>query len=274
MEARLQRRIQRYGWDLAAGSYEESWRRQLEPAQATLLEMAAIRPGDRVVDVACGTGLVSIPAARACAPGGAVVGTDISQTMVDTAAERARAAGVDARFERMGAERLDLADGTLDVALCALGLMYVPEPGDALREMSRVLKPGGRAVAAVWGERRACGWAGIFPVVEARVNTEVCPLFFQLGTGRTLAARFERAGFMDIREDRLTVRLRYANELEALTAAFDGGPVALAESRFDDATRGDAHRAYLETIAAYRLPEGGYDMPGEYVIVSGVKPEA
>jgi ubiquinone/menaquinone biosynthesis C-methylase UbiE len=94
VDARLQRRVQRYGWDRAAGDYERSWSAQLAPAQSLALEMAALAPGERVVDIACGTGLVSIPAARAITPGGELVGTDISQVMVETAALRAADAGV------------------------------------------------------------------------------------------------------------------------------------------------------------------------------------
>lgn len=65
----------------------------------------------------------------------------------------------------------------------------------ALKEMKRALKPGGRAVAAVWGRRAHCGWADIFPIVDARVKSEVCPLFFQLGTGDLLQQTFLAAGF-------------------------------------------------------------------------------
>jgi ubiquinone/menaquinone biosynthesis C-methylase UbiE len=149
MESRLQRRIQRYGWDKAASYYEDSWQAQLEPAQTTLLELARLRPGDRVLDLACGTGLVSVRAAQAVGPSGIVFGTDISERMIELARGRAPA---HARFERMDAEELGLDDESIDVALCALGLMYVPDPRRALAEMRRVLKAGGRAVAAVWGD--------------------------------------------------------------------------------------------------------------------------
>jgi ubiquinone/menaquinone biosynthesis C-methylase UbiE len=153
MEARLQRRVQRYGWDKAALSYEQSWHRQLAPAQTRLLTLAALRPGERVIDVACGTGLVTFAAAAAVGPEGTVLGTDISDAMVAQA--RARATGIphDLRFERMDAEELALPNATFDVALCALGLMYVPDVARALSEMTRVVVPGGRVVAAVWGQR-------------------------------------------------------------------------------------------------------------------------
>src|SRR5437762_10843269 len=70
------------------------------------------------------------------------------------------------RFERMDAEELNVHDGEYDAAICALGLMYVPDPVKALKEMHRVIKPGARAVAAVWGQRDHCGWAEIFEIVD------------------------------------------------------------------------------------------------------------
>jgi ubiquinone/menaquinone biosynthesis C-methylase UbiE len=271
MEPRVQRRIQRYGWDKAARYYEQYWGQQLAPAQRRLLEMAALQPGEWVVDVACGTGLVTVHAAASVGPTGVVVGTDISAQMVTSAsAVAARQHLRHATFARMDAEALQLPDGTFDVALCALGLMYVPNPVLALREMHRVLKPGGRAVAAVWGQRDRCGWAAIFPIVEARVQSEVCPLFFQLGTQETLAQTFQTAGFKDIVGERLATLLHYTTSEDACRAAFAGGPVALAYARFDARTRQEAHTAYVAAIAPYRSGNG-YAIPGEFVIVYGGK---
>ncbi len=271
MDPKLQRRVQRYGWDKTVDVYERYWRSQLEPAQTLLLEMAAIRPGERVLDVACGTGLVTFPAAEDCGSTGEVVGTDISTKMVEEArAEAARREIGNVRFERMDAESLDLADGSVDVALCALGLMYVPDPGVALGEMRRVLGPDGRVVAAVWGARKSCGWAEIFPIVDARVESDVCPLFFQLGTGDALAITLEAAGFRDIRLQRITMTLHYDSTEDAIGAAFAGGPVALAHARFDDATRDEAYAEYAASIETYRN-DGGYDIPGEFVVAHGVK---
>ncbi len=271
MEPKLQRRIQRYGWDKAAAYYEDYWSRQLEPAQTRLLALADLKAGERVLDVACGTGLVTLPAAAAVGPAGAVVGTDISEQMVTQVRSQAAEQNLaHARFARMDAESLDFPDESFDVALCALGLMYVPDPLAAFREMQRVLKPGGRAVVAVWGARARCGWADIFPIVDARVRSEVCPMFFQLGTGDSLPRTMAAAGFTEIVSERLSTLLDYGSPEDACGAAFAGGPVALAYSRFDDETREEAHRDYLASIDPYRNGRG-YKIPGEFVIAWGGK---
>jgi ubiquinone/menaquinone biosynthesis C-methylase UbiE len=273
MDAALQRRVQRYGWDKASGSYERFWSAQLLPAQDRLLELACLQPGEQVLDIACGTGLITRRAALAVGPRGRVVGTDLSQRMVDRALEDARARGLaNLEFQRMDAEALNLPDASFDAAFCALGLMYVPDPLKAATEMRRVLKPGGRAVAAVWGARQHCGWAEIFPIVERRVTSEVCPLFFALGTGDQLASTLQAAGFHDVQSDRLTTTLEYASADEAVGAAFVGGPVAMAYSRFDDGERAGAHAEYLDSIQAYRVGDG-YRIPGEFVVSSGQRKE-
>lgn len=272
MEPNLMRRVQRYGWDKAAPVYERFWAAQLLPAQERLLEVADLQPGERVLDVACGTGLATFPAADRVGPSGVVVGTDISAQMIADATALAEARGIsNTRFVRTDAEALKLGDdeAPFDAAICALGLMYVPDPVDAIRRMAERVRPGGRVVAAVWGHRSNCGWAEIFPIVDSRVESDVCPLFFGLGTGNALALGFSQVGLGDIREDRLSVALEYPDDESALGAAFAGGPVALAYARFDEATKAEAHAEYLASIAPFKTGEG-YRIPGEFVVVSGV----
>jgi len=195
MDARLQRRVQRYGWDKAAAYYETYWRRQLEPVQSLLLRLTSAQPGESVLDVACGTGLITLPVAEQVGSTGSVLGVDISQGMIEGARAVVAKRGIaNTRFERMDAETLALEDATFDAALCALGLMYVADPRRALSEMHRAVKPGGRVVASVWGRRANCGWAEIFPIVDARVSSEVCPMFFQLGNGDALQDEFDAVG--------------------------------------------------------------------------------
>jgi len=271
MDARLQKRVQRYGWDKAARHYERSWQVQLEPAQTTLLEMACLARGQRILDVACGTGLVTLRAASRIAPKGKAIGTDISEEMVASARDTAQARSVaNVAFERMDAEKLVFDSGFFDVGLCSLGLMYVPDPEKALGEIHRTLRPGGRAVCAVWGQRSKCGWAEIFPIVDSRVRSEVCPMFFRLGTGETLPRAFQAAGFGATACRRFETRLVYASRAEACEAAFVGGPVAMAYSRFSSVTKTRAHEEYLDSLEPYRKSDG-YAVPGEFVVVAGTK---
>lgn len=268
MEARLQRRVQRYGWDLAAADYEPLWQKQLAVAHRGLLAAAALAPGERVLDIACGTGLVAFPAASAVGSAGRVVGVDVSGRMVELAQRRARDLRVgNASFARMDADRLDLGDAAFDVALCALGLMYLVDPLAALAELRRVVRPGGRIALAVWGERSHCGWAPLFPIVDAEVESDVCPLFFGLGVPGALAHACARAGLADIVERRLAAILDYRDADEACAAAFVGGPVALAWSRFDDSVRERVRRGYVAALRPWRHGRG-YRVPSEFVVVS------
>lgn len=269
----LQLRVQRYGWDKAASEYERYWGSALEPAQNRMLQMASLRRGERVIDIAAGTGLVTFRAASTMGGAGEVLATDLSDEMVNKLRAAAAQQGLSqVRAERMDAQQLAVPDATFDVALCALGLMYFPDPLQSLKEMHRVLKPGGRAAVAVWGARDHCGWAEIFPIVDSRVSSEVCPMFFQLGNGDALKMTMEMAGFTDVVAERMTTTLHYESGGAACGAAFVAGPVALAYSHFDEATKEAAQREYLASIAKFKSGNG-YGIPGEFVVARGVRGE-
>jgi SAM-dependent methyltransferase len=274
VEPRLQRRIQRYGWDLAAPMYEPLWRDQLAPAQVELMTCAGLMPGERVLDVGCGTGIVALDAAARVAPGGDVVGVDLSSRMLGVAQRRAmQERCTNVSFERMNAEQLGLPDSSFNVALCALALMYMPGPERAVLEMRRVLRPGGRIVLAVWGERSRCGWAQLFPIVDAEVASEVCPLFFRLGQEARLAQVCLQAGLHVSAHLRIAATLFYPDDDRACDAAFVGGPVALAWSRLGKAARERARIRYLDSLATWRRQDGTYEIPGEFVIVAASAPD-
>ncbi|AKC86438.1 class I SAM-dependent methyltransferase [Pseudoxanthomonas suwonensis] len=268
MDAEVQRRIQRYGWDRAAGSYEPSWRHQLSRAHAELLEMAAPAPGERVLDVACGTGLMTFAAAERVAPGGGgVIGIDVSGKMLEEAWLQAVGSGVDnAIFHRMDGESLAIPSGRMDLAICALGLMYMPDPRQCMHEMRRVLGEEGRVAIAVWGGRQNCGWSSVFPIVDAEVASQVCPLFFSLGESSALVALCEETGFVVRQERRVFTHLEYADPMDACNAVFEGGPVALAWSRFDYVTRKRLRQQYLREIEQWRDVDR-YRIPAEFALV-------
>lgn len=271
MDAALQRRVQRYGWDKAAAYYEHTWQQQLQPAHDALFAHANIQSGENILDVACGTGLTTFRALEATGENGVVVGTDLSDKMVERSTQTATEKNLrNIRFGRMDAEELQLPGEEFSVALCALGLMYVPSPLQAVKEMYRVLKPGGRCIAAVWGKRISCGWADIFEIVDKRVSSEVCPMFFNLGNDAVLEKTFEAAGFSDIHTERIRAVLHYPSAEEACAAAFEGGPVALAYFKFSTDVQKEACEEYLASIEQYRNGSS-YDVPGEFVIGRGIK---
>jgi len=236
-----------------------------------LLELAKLQPGEKCIDIASGTGLVSFPAMEKVGKNGFVLATDISDNMVKIANETAVEKNYrNIKFERMDAEQLNVSDGEFDVALCALGLMYFPDPVKALKEMHRVLKGGGRAVAAVWGQRDHCGWAEVFEIVDKRVASEVCPMFFQLGNRDMLKRSFEAAGFSNIVFERINTELTYESGEDACGAAFAGGPVALAYHKFSEPVKKESNEEYLHSIKSFQRGSG-YAVPGEFVIAVGTK---
>jgi ubiquinone/menaquinone biosynthesis C-methylase UbiE len=271
MNPELQRRVQRYGWDKAAEYYENCWQAQLKPAHDLLLEVCNIQPNEHILDVAAGTGLITFRMAEKVGPSGKIVATDISDEMVKIGTLLTQSKGCNnVHFERMDAEDLSCDNNTFDLVTCALGLMYFPNPDASLTEMYRVLKPGGRAVAAVWGSRKKCGWSEIFPIVDSRVNTDVCPMFFNLGESQVLKYPFEAAGFKNVSLQKIETKLMYTSAEEACEASFLGGPVTMAYTRFDENTKVEAKLEYLKSVEAYKT-ENGYAIPGEFVIGIGIK---
>ena len=132
----------------------------------------------------------------------------------------------------MDAQDIQAPNENFDAALCALGLMYVPDPLASLREMRRVLR--------------------------------------ELGTSNALALTMELAGFRDVVAERIPTTLAYASGEDACGAAFPGGPVALSHSRFDAPTRAEAETEYLASLAPYRRGDA-YEVPGEFVVARGTR---
>jgi ubiquinone/menaquinone biosynthesis C-methylase UbiE len=265
MDKRLQLRLQRQGWDRAATHYEASWQAPLDVARRVLLDRQPVRPGDRVLDVACGTGLLTHELARSAGSSGQVFGIDLSQAMVDAARSRQSLAGsASAHYVRMDAQLLEFPSASFDVVLCCFGLMYLPDPERALAEMRRVLRPGGRLGIAIWGERARCAWAPVFSIVDAEVASDVCPLFFRLGADGTLAQACRAADLVVTSQTRLMGALSHRDADEACDAMFLAGPAALAWSRFDEQVRARVRRCYLDAIEPWRNASA-YALPAEFV---------
>ena len=129
-----------------AGDYG-TFAKYLEPSAMEFLERISVPAGSRMLDVACGAGQISIPAARA---GARVTGVDIATSSIEQARARAQDEGLDARFEEGDAEMLPYENASFDVVASLFGAMFAPRPDRVAAELVRVCRPGGRIVMGNW----------------------------------------------------------------------------------------------------------------------------
>jgi ubiquinone/menaquinone biosynthesis C-methylase UbiE len=140
------------------GSVAEAYERVQVPAifaiwAADLVAIAGLRDGERVIDLACGTGIVARTAALQVAPTGHVMGLDVNDAMLGVAGAQPQPPGAAIEWRLGNAAALPFADATFDVVLCQQGLQHIEDREAAVREMRRVLVPGGRAVVSMFSQR-------------------------------------------------------------------------------------------------------------------------
>jgi SAM-dependent methyltransferase len=169
----------------------------------TLVELAGIGPGDAVLDVAAGYGEPGLPAARAVAPGGHVVCTDISGEMLAVGRERAAAEGLDnLEFIECDAEELAFEEASFDAVLSRQGLQFLPDVAGVLARLHSFLKPQGRLAAAVWGPPQTVQFAAPVPLIRAELELPPPPAGipgpFALADVDQLVGLVEAAGFTDV----------------------------------------------------------------------------
>lgn len=243
-----------------------------------LLELTAPQPGDRVLELACGAGGVGLAAARVVGPDGEVVLSDVAAEMTEIAAARATAAGIDnVRAAVIDIEQIDQPDEAFDVVLCRHGLMFALTPDRATAEIARVLRPGGRVAATVWGAREENPWLGlVLDAVSAQVGAPMPPPGvpgpFALQEAGQLDQLLSGSGLEDVQVQPLDVPLRVASAEEWWTRTLAlAGPLArVLKSLPAEASEAIRSRAE-EEAQAYRTAEG-LDFPGVALVGSGRRP--
>jgi SAM-dependent methyltransferase len=248
---------------------------------ARMLELAAPEAGDRVLELACGPGGLGIAAARRVGGGGEVTLSDVSEEMLAIAGARAAEAGLaNVRLRVIDFEEIDEPDGAFDVVLCREGLMFAIDPARACAEAARVLRPGGRIAAAVWGPRERNPWLGaLMDAVGTQLGETIPPPGvpgpFSLSGDGALAGLLAGAGLADVRVEELEVPLRAPSAESWWTRGIAmGGPVArrLAALPADRVTaaRADA----LAAVARYADPDGGLTVPGVTLVAHASRSSA
>lgn len=243
-----------------------------------LLQLSAPRPGERVLELACGPGGVGIAAARLVGPGGEVVLSDVVPEMTGIAAARAAALGLgNVRTLTLDLDDLAQPDQAYDVVLCREGLMFARDPAHALAEIRRVLRPGGRVALAVWGPRAANPWLGVvFDAVSAQLGTPVPPPGipgpFALDHPDRLGRLLTGAGLADVTVGELPTPLRDRSfdTWLARTAAL-AGPLARRLAALPDPARQQLRARLQEAVRPYRTA-AGLDFPGVSLLAAGRRP--
>ncbi len=238
-----------------------------------LLEAVALQPGDSVLELACGTGETGFAAARAVGPQGTAILTDFAPNMVDAARREADALGLDGvQVRLMDAERMDLAEDSVDAVLCRWGYMLMADRAAALAETRRVLRAEGRLALSVWGARERNPWAA----VPGRVMMErlgvpppepEAPGMFSLAEPERLLAMLDKAGFDDPHLEEVEVPWRFEGFDDYWRYVVRLTPLGLRLPELSEAEAGEL-RAEVERGVAEHSQNGELVLPGVAVVAA------
>ena len=243
-----------------------------------MLDWAELQPGDRVLDVAAGSGEQSLAAAHRVGPTGSVLATDISAAMLDVAAHEARAAGVETLATLVGnAEELELPPLSFDAAISRNGLMFMPNLARALGVIHAALKPGKRLAAIVWSTRERNPYTTVPQDVLLRLRPDLLERSglaraFALAAPGAFEAALAAAGFEAIQVQRVPIERRFPSAaalVQALRTTFS--PVASMVQSLDADTQ---QRVWAEVERDFRPYDGpaGCVVPGETLVGAGQRP--
>lgn len=265
------------GWSAGASVWgEHGDRTEARSGVVTerMLELTAPRPGDRLLELACGPGAVGLAAAQLVAPGEAVL-SDVAAEMTAIAAARAEALGLrNVRTLEIDLESIDQPGGSYDIVLCRWGFMFAVDPARAARELRRVLRPGGRFALAVWGPRARNPWLGLtLDAMGAELGEPVPPPGvpgpFALDDAGDLAQLLTYANLVDVSVTELDLPMRApsVDDWWETTSSLSGGLSKRLATLSENATEAMRLRA-RKAAAPYETPSG-VELPGLALLAAG-----
>ena len=223
------------------------------PVSETLLRAADLHPGERVLDVACGTGHVTRTAAEIVGRTGAVTGVDVAPDMIETARSVAAPRGASIDWQICDAAALPIPDASVDVVLCQMGLMFMADQDAAVTEMRRVLTPGGRVAINTPGRIPP-----FFEALERAIVTCINPdlggfvsAVFSMHDPDGVSALLSRAGLRDPSSSVITTRLRLPVPAEFLWQYIGLTPMAAFIDRAPEAARSALERQFCDEAWEY-----------------------
>jgi len=249
-------------------------------ATEAILEAAHLRPGMRVLDLACGVGDPALSIAAEVAPSGRVTATDLGPGMMSLAEELARKKGLaNIEFREANAESLPFADASFDVLSCRFGIMFFPDLAKALRECLRVLKPGGRAAFVAWGKKEQPFFSTTAGIILERAPVPPPPpdpdgpSLFMFGERDRLRRALESAGFANVHEEDRIIPGRWSGSVEEYWEQFTE-VAAPFRPLLDQLTTEQRAQARDESLLAVKKFWDGREinLPLEIVIGSGIRP--
>lgn len=268
-------------WQTAA----EAWHRWgptlstwLGPATETMFDMAGVRSGSRVLDVAAGAGEQTLAAARRVGPSGHVLATDISANILEFASASARDAGLtNVETRVMDGEALDELDAdSFDAVISRVGLIYFPDRQKALTGMRRVLEPGGKIAAIVYSTAQNNPFFSI-PISIIRERAHLPPPLagqpgpFSLGSAGVLEEAYERAGFRDVETRVVAAPLRLGSASECVRFERESfGALHQMMSGLGETEREETWAEIEQGLRQFESAEG-FEGPCELVVGVGVK---
>ncbi|MDQ3822700.1 MAG: class I SAM-dependent methyltransferase [Actinomycetota bacterium] len=227
-----------------------------------LLERLRPAPGERWLDLACGTGAVAERAARA---GADVTAIDLSPVLIETAEERARELGLEIDYRVGDCERLDLDDGSFTTVSSCVGIMFAPDHEATARELARVTAPGGRIGLANWTPTG--GLARMFAVMAKYQPSPPPSSPFDWGDEKRVRELLGDAFELELEEHVSTLRIPSGEEYWDLFSTSYGPTKVLADSLGE--RREDLHRDWVEFFEQNYRADGEIAHTREYLLVLG-----